>query len=43
MTKKLRHALEIIRHDPTTLVVHVTGHSVMDISEYYIKTIYITA
>ena len=30
MAKKLRHALEIIRHDPTTLVVHVTGHSVMD-------------
>ena len=30
MAKKLRHALEIIWHNPTTRVVHVTGHSVMD-------------
>ena len=26
----LRYALEIIRHNPTTRVVHVAGHSVMD-------------
>ena len=30
MAKKLRHALEIIWHNPTTHVVYVTGHSVMN-------------
>ena len=34
MAKKLRHALEIIWHNPTTRVVHGTGHMVIDFREY---------
>ena len=30
MAKKLRHALEIIWHNPTTRIVHATGHRVID-------------
>ena len=30
MAKKLRHALEIIWHNPTTRIVNITGHRVID-------------
>ena len=30
MAKKLRHALEIIWHNPTARIVHGTGHRVID-------------
>ena len=33
MAKKLRHAFEIIWHNPTTRVVHGTGHMVIDFLE----------
>ena len=37
MAKKLRHALEIIWHNPTTCVVHGTGHMVIDYFRGYIN------
>ena len=37
MAKKLRHALEIIWHKPTTRVVHGTGHMVIYFFRGYIK------
>ena len=37
MAKKLRHALEIIWHNPTTRVVRATGHMVIDFFRGYIK------
>ena len=38
MAKKLRHALEIIWHNPTTRIVHGTAHRVID----FFKRIYLS-
>ena len=38
MAKKLRHALEIIWHNPTTRIVHGTGHRVID----FFKMLYLS-
>ena len=38
MAKKLRHALEIIWHNPTARIVHCTGHRIND----FLRSIYLS-